>query len=170
MAHRRRTSRRPSICAGTRLRVDAKKSSLLRRRVELRASISAFNQAFGVEMHDYQPTRTDHRGPNFHAIVGPVSVPKELAGTIEAVLGLDNRPIATPKFRRRQAAAGASHVAAFTPPQVGQIYNFPAAPSGTAAGAGQTIGLIELGGGYKAADLNNHFSTTIGIPAPKVPT
>ncbi len=151
------------------LRVDATKSSLLRRRVELRGPISAFNQAFGVELHDYQPSGTNQQGNRFHAITGPVTVPAELIGSIEAVLGLDNRPIATPKFRRRNAAAAASQNAGtFTPPQVAQVYAFPSAPSGTSAGAGQTIGIIELGGGYNPADLTTYFSQTIRITPPTV--
>jgi len=82
------------------LRVDEQKSSLLRRRVELRGPVSAFNQAFGVELNDYQPSGTKQKGTVFHAIVGSITIPEELVGSIEAVLGLDNRPIATPKFRR----------------------------------------------------------------------
>jgi kumamolisin len=150
--------------------VDAKKSSLLRRRVELHGSISAFSQAFGVELNDYESSGGNQKGTRFHAIVGSVNVPKELVGCIEAVLGLDNRPIATPKLRVRRNAAPAANQKAgtFVPPQVAQVYNFPAAPAGTSGGAGQTIGIIELGGGYNATDITNYFSQTIGITAPTV--
>jgi kumamolisin len=151
------------------LQVDPKKSSLLRRRVELRGPVSAFDRAFGVELNDYEPSAANQQASRFHAIVGSVTVPEELVGSIEAVLGLDNRPIATPKFRRRKAHAAASADAGtFTPPQVAKAYNFPAAPSGTSAGAGQTIGIIELGGGYNPSDLTNYFSETIGITPPTV--
>jgi kumamolisin len=93
------------------------------------------------------------------------------------VLGLDNRPIATPKirFRRSAAAAAATGAAAsspnagtFIPPQVAQVYRFPAAAAGTSAGAGQTIGIIELGGGYHPADITRYFANTIGVAAPAV--
>jgi kumamolisin len=158
-----------SFAVANGLRVDATASSLLRRRVELRGSVSAFNQAFGVELRDYQPSGTNQPGTRFHAITGSVSVPAELVESIEAVLGLDNRPIATPKFRRRKAApAAAQNAGTFIPPQVAQIYNFPTAPAGTAAGAGQTIGIIELGGGYNPTDLSNYFAKTIGITPPTV--
>jgi kumamolisin len=151
------------------LKVDDKKSSLVRRRVELRGTISAFNQAFGVELNDYKPSG-EKRGTRFHAIVGSVTVPAELAGCVEAVLGLDNRPIATPKLRLRRKSSPAANQDAgtFIPPQVAQVYNFPAAPAGASAGAGQTIGIIELGGGYNIADITNYFSQTIGITAPTV--
>jgi kumamolisin len=151
------------------LTVNKKKSSLLRRRVELHGSVDAFNRAFGVELGDYVPgdAQVSNR---FHAIVGSVTVPSNLAGAIEAVLGLDNRPIATPKIRIRQPGADGKiqDAGTFIPPQVAQIYNFPAAPPGKTGGAGQTIGIIELGGGYHPADITNYFAKTIGITAPSV--
>jgi kumamolisin len=161
-----------AFAASNGLAVDAAKSSLVRRRVELRGSVSAFNHAFGVELNDYQPSGTTRDDARFHGIVGSITVPEELVGSVEAVLGLDNRPIATPKFRRRKVPAAAqpalaSQSGTFTPPQVAQVYNFPIAASGTTAGAGQTIGIIELGGGYKPADLTNYFQS-IGITPPTV--
>ncbi len=41
----------------------------------------------------------------------------------------------------------------YTVPQVTKIYNFPV----TLDGAGQTIGIIELGGGYRESDLDKYF-------------
>jgi kumamolisin len=152
------------------LKVDEQKSSLVRRRVELHGTISAFNKAFGVELDDYEPEPATggakKKGHRFHAITGAVSIPEDLAGAIQAVLGLDNRPIATPKIRvRPRATSKASQDAGtFIPPQVAQVYNFPTAGNG----AGQTIGIIELGGGYNPADITNYFSQTIGIAAPTV--
>jgi kumamolisin len=159
-----------AFAKATGLTVDEDKSSLLRRRVELHGTVSALNQAFDVDLNDYDPAGARLAGGRFHAIVGSVSVPAELVGSVEAVLGLDNRPIATPKFRvRRKASAAANPDAGtFIPPQVAQVYNFPTAPTGTSAGAGQTIGIIELGGGYKPTDITNYFANTIGITAPAV--
>jgi kumamolisin len=48
---------------------------------------------------------------------------------------------------------------------VAQFYNFPGALDGT----GQTIGIIELGGGYRPSDLTTYFKQ-IGVPAPQVTT
>jgi kumamolisin len=152
------------------LSVDENKSSLLRRRVELHGTISAFNQAFGVDLNDYEPSGAKSGGARFHAIVGSVTVPEELIGSVEAVLGLDNRPIATPKIRVRGDTSVAANPdsGTFIPPQVAQVYNFPTAPAGTSGGAGQTIGIIELGGGYNPTDISNYFANTIGITAPTV--
>jgi kumamolisin len=51
----------------------------------------------------------------------------------------------------------------YTPVQVAQLYQFPQG----ATAAGQTIGIIELGGGYKTADLTTYFKT-LGQKAPQV--
>ncbi len=101
----------------------------------------------------------------------------KLIGAVEAVLGLDNRPQAQPHFRVLGSAinAGAggtkgfarAHAAAagtsYTPVQVAQLYQFPQG----ATASGQTIGIIELGGGYRAADLTAYFKT-LSQTAPKV--
>ena len=50
----------------------------------------------------------------------------------------------------------------FRPQDVAALYGFPA---GT--GAGQTIGIIELGGGYTDADITGYFAA-IGVPKPRV--
>ena len=144
------------------LKVDEQKSSIARRRVELRGTVAAFNTAFGVELNDYEATAGRHKGKQFHAITGAVHIPEEMTDCVEAVLGLDNRPIATPKIVVNPNAA-ASTAGTFTPPQVAQVYNFPTAGNG----AGQTIGIIELGGGYKPADITNYFQS-LGLTAPTV--
>lgn len=51
----------------------------------------------------------------------------------------------------------------FTPVQVAQLYGLPA---GSTA-AGQTIALIELGGGFKPADITAYFKS-IGVTKPQV--
>ncbi len=156
------------------LTVDQQASSLERRRVELRGPISAFEAAFGVELNNYEPQQSGSaikKGASFHAFTGQVTVPQELVDSVEAVLGLDNRPIATPKFRYRNdsiiASPSASTSGTFTPPQVAQVYQFPSPPSGAAAGAGQTIGIIELGGGYTTTDITNYFQS-LGLTPPNV--
>ena len=156
------------------LTVDEQASNLERRRVELHGPVSAFDAAFGVELNNYEPQQSGSpvkKGTSFHAFTGQVSVPEELVDSVEAVLGLDNRPIATPKFRYRKdavvASSSASSAGTFTPPQVAQVYKFPAPPSGSTAGAGQTIAIIELGGGYTTTDITNYFKS-LGLAPPSV--
>src|SRR5207248_3309110 len=96
-------------------------------------------------------------------------VPAELADVVEGVFGIDDRPAAKPHFQRRKPAAPGVHAHAaggsFTPPELAKLYNFPPGLDG----AGQCIGIIELGGGYRAADIKAYF-TKLGLPAPKVRT
>src|SRR5258708_8827376 len=83
-------------------------------------------------------------------------------------MGLDNRPQADPHFRVRPAGsddkkqADKANPVSFTPLQVASLYGFP---SGT--GEGQCVAIIELGGGYRAADLNAYFAA-LNVGSPKV--
>lgn len=91
---------------------------------------------------------------------GGLSIPRALDGIVTAVLGLDDRPQA-----RSQSRMALPHAvsASYTPPQLGEIYRFP---TGT-DGAGQTIAVIELGGGYDQSDLDAYFGG-LGLPTPSV--
>jgi kumamolisin len=149
----------------------ADKPLLEHRTVKLIGSVAAMQKAFGV-------TLTQHiiDGVTYRVREGGIHLPAELDGVVEAVLGLDNRPQAKPHFRvlgaqtqpdaltqgfAKPHAAAAS--TSFTPVQVGQLYQFPAGATAT----GQTIGIIELGGGYRTADLTAYFKT-LGLKAPSV--
>ncbi|WP_293367295.1 S53 family peptidase [Phenylobacterium sp.] len=125
-----------------------------RRTIILTGTAAQFEAAFEVELSDYEFDGGAYRGRK-----GPVRVPAELAPVIEAVLGLDNRPAAQPHFRIRPAAAVS---ASFTSPELAALYGFPPGD-----GAGQCIALIELGGGYKPADLKAYFQA-LGVAQPKV--
>src|SRR5205085_11910974 len=91
-----------------------------------------------------------------------------LRGVVMAVLGLDDRAAAKPHFRIKSEASSTRAAApaastSFAPPQVAALYNFPTGVNGK----GQSVGIIELGGGYIAADLKAYFSA-LGILPPKV--
>jgi kumamolisin len=140
------------------------------RRVTVAGPISAFSAAFGANL---RLVNTPHPAPNGGAAqhryrVGGLHVPAELDGVVVAVLGLDDRPQAAPQIRRAPgiAAVAAPDVAgptSYSPVQVAQAYNFPATTDGT----GQTLAIIELGGGFGAADLDAYFSG-LGIATPSV--
>ncbi len=139
------------------------------RRVTVAGPISAFSQAFGATLRLVSaPHPTADGGMAQHRQrVGGLHVPAELDGVVVAVLGLDDRPQASPQIRRASgiaaAAAGAAAPTSYTPVQVAQAYNFPADTDGT----GQTIAIIELGGGFGPADLDSYFSG-LGIATPSV--
>ncbi len=139
-------------------------ASAERRRVFLRGTVGALEQAFGVQLQDYEDPQDS--SSRFHAFEGDVHVPEAELGVVEAVLGLDSQPIARSHMRRLQGIVGAQpHATAgtFTPPQVAKAYDYPTGVNG----AGQTIGLIELGGGFNASDIQTYFGQ-LGIPAPTV--
>ena len=124
-----------------------------RRTVSLSGTVESFGEAFGVRLAHYEYPRGSYRGR-----VGTLQVPEELAGAIVAILGLDNRSQAKPHFRRSLSKTPA----AYAPNQVAKFYDFPAH-----GGAGQCIGLVELGGGYRPADLKAYFRR-LGLPEPSV--
>jgi len=127
-----------------------------RRTVVLSGTVAAFEAAFAVELLDME-----RAGRRFRGRIGSVSLPKELDGVVEAVLGLDNRAQAQPHFRlRRPPHAGAAAALSYSPPAVAALYGFP---PGT--GAGECVALIELGGGFRSADLAAYFSALkVGSP------
>ncbi len=142
-----------------------------RRGVRLSGSIAAMQQAFGVTLEQQVQD-----GATYRVRQGAIHLPAELEGLVEAVLGLDSRPQARPQFRvagspanaAKQGSKGTSIIAhaagtSYTPVQVAALYHFPQ----TASGAGQTIGLIELGGGFRKADLTAYFQS-LGQKVPKV--
>jgi kumamolisin len=120
--------------------------SAARRSVVLNGTAANMQKAFGTKLAHYTTTTGEYRGRT-----GSLTIPSNLQGMVTAVLGLDNRPIAKPHSRRAHAARVTG---ALTPTQVAQAYSFPAG----ATGAGETIGIIELGGGYNTDDLNTYFN------------
>ena len=117
--------------------------------------------AFGVELFRYEHPKLGQ----FRGRTGCITIPTELAEVVTAVLGLDDRPQARPHFRLLPVSGPVTaHAAAraFTPVQLATLYDFP-----DGDGAGQCIGLIELGGGYEPSDLSAYFSS-LGVPAPQV--
>jgi kumamolisin len=125
-----------------------------RRTVILSGTVAQFCSAFNVQLKQMHHDSGSYRGR-----IGSIELPIALDGVVEAVLGLDNRPQATPHFRMRPAASAA---VSYTPPQVASLYAFPA---GT--GAGQCVALIELGGGFRPADLDAYFKG-LGLATPTV--
>ncbi len=114
----------------------------------LSGSVAQFESAFGVTLMRY-------RHPQWgtymsHAQTPPL--PAALQGIALAVLGLDRRPAARTHFRIRPHAELSKR--SYTPPQLASIYDFPAGD-----GTGQCIALIELGGGYRAADVARYFES-----------
>ena len=144
-----------------------KETSAARRTVILSGTVAAMNNAFGVELKQYE-----HPGGRYRGRTGSIYLPADLQGVVEGVFGLDNRPQAKPHFRRRRERTGARAEAqgvSYTPIQVATLYDFPT----NVNGSGECIGLIELGGGFNQTDLHSYWrqlnlSTTPTVTAVSV--
>lgn len=135
-------------------------NELARRTVVLSGTVANLQKAFGVELKEYS-----HPSGNFRGRLGSLSIPSDYADIIEGVFGLDDRPQAFPHNRRMPRTPGVRALSVQTshdPNEVGRLYNFP-----TNDGSGQCIGMIELGGGFGADDLNTYFGS-VGIKEPQV--
>jgi kumamolisin len=133
----------------------------LRRTVTLAGTAGAMEKAFSVELTEF-----DHPDGSYRGHAGQIQMPEEYASFVSGVFGLDNRPVAKPHIRLREnnRAFGtrASNIS-YTPQQVAKLYGFPQ----DANGSGQRIGIIELGGGYRPADLREYFQS-LGLQPPEV--
>ena len=129
-----------------------------RRAAHLRGSLRDAAAAFGATMEGRFQT-VDGSG-EYRARSGALTVPTALGGVVTGVFGIDDRPQARPHLRRQAAAqAGTS----FTPVQVAEAYAFPSG----ATGKGQTVGIVELGGGFSTTDLTTYFQG-LGLTPPSV--
>lgn len=164
-------------------------ASVARRTVKLSGRVADLSAAFGVKLRRYKAGAISYRGRT-----GSLTIPAELEGIVERVLGLDDRPVVETHYRllsqvkrspaarvgksghkgRRQKRATADGgPTSYTPVQLAGIYDFPSGLDGT----GQTIALIELndvdsqgnptGAGYATSDLETFFEN-LGIPMPSV--
>jgi kumamolisin len=148
-----------AMLAVERFAVDAglviREADAARRSVVVEGTVAQLNAAFRVDLRRFSGKDGEFRGR-----VGTIALPAELAPIVSGVFGFDERPQARAQFRVAHPRAVDT---SYTPLQLGELYAFPTSATGT----GQTIALIELGGGYKPADLSAYFSG-LGITAPQV--
>jgi kumamolisin len=120
--------------------------------VKLSGSYAQAQSAFepeGMGLYDID-------GRHVIARSGHLAVPPDLAEHVTAVMGFDQRPVAKPHFRVHPRAAAAT--VSYDPAAVAVRYDFPT----TVTGVNQTIALIELGGGYDAAQMSAYFAVYFG--------
>jgi len=128
------------------------------RKVVLAGTAAAISSAFATELRHY-----DAPGGRFRGRTGPVHIPTDMGQIVVGVLGLDNRPQASPHLRRSRPKAEGVDLS-YTPPQLAQLYNFPTDVNG----AGQCVAIIELGGGFRRSDLQTYFQQLSISPQPRV--
>src|SRR5581483_11412135 len=139
------------------------------RLLHISGTVGQLNAAFGTELTGTGPTGTGPAtdrpaarasGAGTRRRTGGLSLPVALDGVVTAVLGLDDRPQARTRF---QIAPRAATATGYTPVELGRIYGFPAGTDG----GGQTIAVIELGGGFEQRELDTYFAG-LGLTPPPV--
>ena len=127
------------------------------RRIHARGDVATLERVFGTSLTEVEsPDPVTGRPVPHRQRTGELVLPASLVGVVIAVLGLDDRPQARARFR---PAAGPT--TSFTPLDLGRVYRFPAGTDGS----GQTLAILELGGGYRQADLDAYWAQ-IGLADP----
>jgi kumamolisin len=158
--------------------LDVLESSAPKRRIQIQGSIQNIERAFSVELNEYQhPQDGQYRGRE-----GEVHVPAELFGIVDGVFGLDTRRVGRPRRRRTtqrrvsldsvKAEAGNPFPGSFFPPQVAQLYSYPA----NLDGSKQNIAIFAFNGapspdprgGYSLAALTTYFDQVLGGKTPTI--
>ena len=123
-----------------------------------RARSRLMSRVFGTDLAQATSTGANDTEVTHRHRTGGLSIPAALGGVVTAVLGLDDRPQA-------RAHSGSR-------PQRGQHQLHPARARArstssrrTPTAAGQTIAIIELGGGFAQSDLDTYFCG-LGITGP----
>ena len=133
------------------------------RLVTLTGTLKDLSTAFGVQFVNHQHPEHD---TVFRTYEGEIQIPEELADIVEGVFGLENTPVFKPYIHNNKHNREESEVslkAAFYPTQIAQFYNFPK----DVTGEGQSIAIIQLGGGYERKYLEEYFNK-LNIKMPRI--
>lgn len=144
--------------------------SAAERSVVVQGTLKKLLNAFQANLHLYHHASGTYRGRT-----GEIGVPQELDGIVTGVFGFDTRPKHRAPSRLKRAAqqmqsadAGPGGDKGVSASDFAARYQFPATHAGVPLdGSGQTIAIIELGGGFTSSDLKAFFHE-VGKPVPKV--
>ncbi len=129
------------------------------------AAAELIEKIFLVKLFHYS-----HESGNYRGRKGELHIPSALAGIITGVFGLDNRRLVKRRPLKKKATTlglaqrAAASRAWFYPAELASIYAFP-----EGNGQGQTVGVLEFGGGYFSADLVT-FCKNANVSMPAVRT
>lgn len=127
--------------------------------IDIIGSSKSFSDAFGITFTQFE---SDDKTKLFHSHTNDITIPSQL-NFISDILGFNNMPCARPYFVKCEDNSRAP-LASFTPLQLASLYKFPTPYNGN----GQTIGIIELGGGYLTSDLSKYFQALGLTTTPKI--
>lgn len=131
------------------------------RAIYMSGTVAVLEEAFDVKLVSYSHPNGDYRGRR-----GFIHIPDSLSDIITGVFGLDARMMISLKKHRKLRSslniAGAVQRAWFFPSELAEIYSFPPGD-----GAGQSIGILEFGGGFFEDDLKS-FCKLANVAEPRV--
>jgi kumamolisin len=138
--------------------------SAAERSIVLSGKLGDLLSAFPANVQIYHHPDGTYRGRQ-----GEISIPEGLDKIVTGVFGFDTRPRQRSRHRHQiLAASGPGGDKGVAATEYAKRYNFPTEFEGkTLDGTGQTIALIELGGGYRYSDLQVFFQE-IGVPMPNI--
>lgn len=137
--------------------------SALERSVVVQGRLSDLLTAFRANVRVYHHSTGTYRGRQ-----GEIAIPQELSEIVTGVFGFDTRPKHRTRYRMPSDARGPGGENGVIATEFATRYKFPTAAGGVALdGTGQTIAIIELGGGYRTSDLKVFFSEA-RLPTPKI--
>lgn len=118
------------------------------RMIILNGSVGAFNQAF-----NYNPVYINNTFSHCK-----YQIPTSLKDIVDGILDFHNIPLCERKQKWRWIIQSLANVffrigSQLYPPDIAKLYNFPDGVTGK----GQSIGIIQMGGGYKREYLEEYF-------------
>jgi kumamolisin len=138
--------------------------SAAERSIVLRGKLGDLLSAFHADLHICHHATGTYRGRQ-----GEIKIPQELGDIITGIFGFDTRQRRRSSRRRQYASSdGPGGLNGVSASDFAKRYKFPTSFNGSALdGTGQTVAIVELGGGYRTADLQAYFHE-IDTPIPKV--
>jgi kumamolisin len=129
------------------------------RRVVVEGTLATAASAFNVKISHYEASDAFIGSPVRYRGHGDLHMPADLDGVVVSVFGLDNQPRVIPMFRLIE---GQPQIV-YTPPDLAKLYAFPAETDG----AGQTLAIVTVTGGYHQQDIDTYFAQ-LGLPVPSI--
>jgi kumamolisin len=134
--------------------------------VKVQGTAEQYNSLFGITLNTVTEGSAVYYYPD-----GEIVVPNEINDVVQAVLGLDTRPV----FKHNAILdtttppdLGPNAISAPTPVDLALAYKFARAPGGDLVqGKGVCIAIVEFGGGWTTQNLTSTFGR-IGQPNPTV--
>jgi kumamolisin len=132
--------------------------SVAKRIIRLTGARGRLGAAFGVDTVRYRVDDTV-----WNSYIGPVYLPRELDSRVLGVFGFDDKPELSRHRAGAMAATPPKPKISYSAPEVANLYRFPRRLDG----AGQSIAVIALGGGYRLSDMRAYFDA-LRLPTPRI--